>query len=86
VGARIVEVRIRLGSGIAQLARAPLLTLHLPEGATVDDAYARLAVDNPELAPALRSALPVIAGTHADRQQTLRPGVELALLAPVSGG
>ena len=81
-----MEVRIRLGSGIARLAPAPLLTLNLPDGATVDDAYARLTDEHPALAPALRSALPVIAGTHADRHQTLRPGVELALLAPVSGG
>lgn len=81
-----MEVRIRLGSGIARYARSPLLTLDLPDDATVDDAFARLTQDNPALAPALRSALPVIAGTHADRHQTLRPGVELALLAPVSGG
>ncbi len=81
-----MEVRIRLGTGIARLAPAPLLTLNLPDGATVDDAYAQLAAANPELAPALVSALPVIAGAHADRHQTLRPGVELALLAPVSGG
>lgn len=81
-----MEVRIRLGSGIARFAPAPLLMLDLPDGATVDDAYVRLTEDNPALAPALRCALPVIAGTHADRHQTLRPGVELALLAPVSGG
>ncbi len=81
-----MEVRIRLGNGIARFAPAPLLTLRLADDATVQDAYAALAADHPELAPALRSALPVIAGTHAGRQQILRPGDELSLLAPVSGG
>lgn len=81
-----MEVRIRLGNGIARFAPAPLLTLQLPDNATVDDAYGQLAAENPELAPALRSALPVVAGAHVDRRQSLRPGDELALLAPVSGG
>lgn len=81
-----MEVRIRLGNGIARFAPAPLLTLRLPDDATVQDAFAALAADNPGLAPALRSALPVIAGVHAGRQQALRPGDELSLLAPVSGG
>lgn len=81
-----MEVRIRLGNGIARFAPAPLLTLELPEGATVAQACTRLGAENPELAPVLSCALPVIAGTHADRDHALRPGDELALLAPVSGG
>jgi molybdopterin converting factor small subunit len=81
-----VEVRIRLGSGIARLASAPVFTLELESGATVNDVYERLAAGNPELANALRSSLPVVAGMHAERAQTLRSGDELALLAPVSGG
>jgi molybdopterin converting factor small subunit len=81
-----VEVRIRLGSGIARLAPAPLLTLTLPSSATVADLVDRLATAHPELTPALRSSLPVIAGVHVDRGQPLAHGDEVALLAPVSGG
>jgi molybdopterin converting factor small subunit len=81
-----VEVRIRLGSGIARLAPAPVLTLQLPTGATVEDLCARLATGNPELAPALRSALPIVGGTHVPREQTLANGDEVALLSPVAGG
>ena len=81
-----MEVRIRLGAGIARFAPAPLMTLQLPSGATVADACDRLAATDPELSEALRSALPIVGGVHADRGQKLAPGDELALLAPISGG
>jgi molybdopterin converting factor small subunit len=81
-----VEVRIRLGTGLARLAPAPLLRVELPDGATVEDLYDRLVRSNPELAPALRSALPVVQGAHVARGQALAHGDEVALLTPVSGG
>ncbi len=79
-------VRIRLGTGIAQLATAPVLSVELPDGATIDDLYDRLAEGNPELASALRSALRVVRGTHVERAVALADGDEIALLSPVSGG
>jgi molybdopterin converting factor small subunit len=85
-GALIVEVRIRLGSGIARFSPAPRLRLELPDGSTVEDLFACLAADHPELAPALRSALPVLAGAHVERGQTLKDGDELGVLTPVAGG
>lgn len=81
-----MHVRVRLGSGIAALARAPVVALELDDGATVADACARLAADQPRLAAALGGALPVIAGAHAERERPLRGGEELSLLMPVSGG
>lgn len=81
-----MEVHIRLGTGIARLARAPVLTLQLPNGATVEDLCECLASGNPELAPALQSALPIVGGMHVTRAQTLANGDEVALLSPVSGG
>jgi molybdopterin converting factor small subunit len=71
---------------MAQFAAAPVLTLELPSGSTVEDVFRRLASSNPELAPALRSALPIVGGTHVERGKPLAHGDELALLAPVSGG
>ncbi len=53
---------------------------------TVDDLLARLRDSEPELAPALRSALPVIEGEHAERRRPLEDRQEVALLLPVSGG
>ena len=57
-----MQVRVRLGAGLARLSVAPLLTVDLADGATVDELFARLRDIDPELAPALRSALPVVAG------------------------
>ena len=81
-----MQVRVRLGAGLSRLSRAPRLTVDLAEGATVHDLFARLGDVDPELAPALRSALPVIAGSHARGDQVLTDRQEVALLLPVSGG
>ena len=81
-----MEVRIRLGTGFARLAPAPMFKLELPDGATVEDLYDRLAATNSELAGALRSALPILHGVHVEPQRILSHGDEVALLAPVSGG
>jgi molybdopterin converting factor small subunit len=81
-----VQVRVRMGSGLSRLAAAPRLTLDLPEGATVADVYARLGAAEPDLAPALRSALPVVAGEHVPRDRALTHRQEVALLLPVAGG
>ena len=63
-----------------------MLRLELPDGATVEDLYDSLAVTHPQLAPALRSALPVVGGTQVDRGRALAQGDEVALLSPVAGG
>jgi molybdopterin converting factor small subunit len=81
-----MQVRFRLGSGIARLAPSPLISLELPEGADVAGAYREIEARYPDLAPALPSALPVVAGQHVLRTQTLHHGDEVALLMPVSGG
>jgi molybdopterin converting factor small subunit len=81
-----VHVRVRLGAGLARLAAAPLLTLDLRDGATVDDLYARLADAEPDLEGALRAALPVVGGEHVTREARLADRQEVALLLPVSGG
>jgi sulfur-carrier protein len=79
-------VRIRLGSSLARLAPAPVLSLELPRGATVADVYDRLSSRAPELGAVLVSALPLVAGEHVDRSRALSPGEEVALLTPVAGG
>ena len=81
-----MTVRVRLGAGLARLSAAPFLTISLPEGATVADLFAQLRESSPELAPALRSVLPVVAGEHVTRDQPLADRQEVALLLPVSGG
>jgi molybdopterin converting factor small subunit len=81
-----LEVRIRLGGGLARFAPAPVLKLELPTGATVEDLCERLARSTPELGPALASALPLVEGEHVERGRTLTHGQEIALLTPAAGG
>jgi molybdopterin converting factor small subunit len=81
-----VRIRVRLGAGLSRFADAPQLSIDLAEGACVDDLLAALGTQQPALAPALNSALPVVAGTHVEREQQLEPGDEVALLIPVAGG
>jgi molybdopterin converting factor small subunit len=85
-GSAAVQVRVRLGAGLSRLAHAPLLTVELADGATVEDLYASLRRTQPDLDGALRSALPVVAGEHVARDRRLADREELALLLPVSGG
>jgi molybdopterin converting factor small subunit len=79
-------VRVRMGAGLSRLAASPRLTLDLPDGATVADLYTHLGAAQPELGPALRSALPVVAGEHVPRDRALAHRQEVALLLPVAGG
>jgi molybdopterin converting factor small subunit len=81
-----MRVRVRLGAGLSRFADAPLLSLELQEGASVDDLLAQLGTEQPALAPALNAALPVVAGEHVEREQRLSAGDEVALLIPVAGG
>jgi molybdopterin converting factor small subunit len=81
-----VQVRVRLGAGLARLAEAPGLSLDLADEATVAELLDSLAGAQPGVAKALPSALPVIAGEHAERSRRLSAGDEVALLVPVSGG
>ena len=81
-----MTIRVRLGAGLARLSAAPFLTVEIADGATVADLFARLAQTEPDLAPALRSVLPIVAGEHVTRDQPLADRQEVALLLPVSGG
>lgn len=81
-----MQVRVRFGAGLARLSAAPLVSVDLAEGATVDELYERLRAMDPDLAPALRAALPVVAGEHVSRDRRLADQDQVALLLPVSGG
>jgi sulfur-carrier protein len=81
-----VHVQVRLGSGLATAAGTRRLRVELPHDATVDTLRERLRKTEPAIAPALDSALAVVAGTHASRDTRLADGDEVALLIPVAGG
>lgn len=81
-----MQVRVRLAAGLAEVFRAPFLTVDLADCATVADLYARLAETEPDAELALRSTVAVVAGEHAGREDLLRHQQEVALLLPISGG
>jgi molybdopterin synthase sulfur carrier subunit len=81
-----VQIQVRLGSGLATAVGARRLRVELPREATVDTLLARLGEDEPAIASALDSALPVVRGTHASRAHRLADGDEVAILIPVAGG
>ena len=72
-----MQVRVRLGAGLSRLAVAPVVGLELDEGATVADALARLAADQPVLADHLPAALPVVSGAHASTARVTSSGETL---------
>jgi molybdopterin converting factor small subunit len=81
-----VRIHVRLGSGLATAAGTRRLSVEVPADATVDDVLDRIRANEPGIAEALDSALPVVAGTHASGSQPLADGDEVALLIPVAGG
>jgi molybdopterin converting factor small subunit len=77
---------VRLGAGLATAAGSRRLTVALPDDASVDTLLDELGELEPGLAAGLGSALPVVRGTHANRDQPLKDGDDVALLIPVAGG
>src|SRR5690348_8448404 len=76
-----MHVRVRLFAGLRERAGAAEVELELPDGAVVGDALARLtriAGDTP--------VVMAVNQEYADAEAPLRPGDELALIPPVSGG
>lgn len=84
--ASAVLVTVRFGGALAGLVAAPRLTLELPQGATVEGLYERLAAAHPELAPVLACTLPIVGGSHVEAGRPLAGGEEVALLTPAAGG
>jgi molybdopterin converting factor small subunit len=82
----VVRIHVRLGSGLATAAGTRRLSVDLPADATVAELLARLRETEPQIAGALDSALPVVAGAHASASRRLADGDEVALLIPVAGG
>ncbi|HEY6399098.1 MAG TPA: molybdenum cofactor biosynthesis protein MoaE [Solirubrobacteraceae bacterium] len=76
-----MQIRVRLFAALRERAGASEVELELPEGALVRDALARFG--------ALAEGVPVVMAVnreYVDPEAELRPGDELALIPPVSGG
>jgi MoaE-MoaD fusion protein len=77
----LMRVRVRLFAALRERAGAAEVELELPEGARVRDALARFG--------AIADGVPMVMAVnqeYAGPEAELRPGDELALIPPVSGG
>jgi molybdopterin converting factor subunit 1 len=81
-----VHVRIRLFARQREIAGAREVAVELPEGSTIEDAWAALVV----LHPALASGRPYVRyarnGQYTDAKAALEDGDEVACIPPVAGG
>ena len=76
-----MRVSVRLFAGLRERAGEDQIELELPEAASVGDALAALA----SLTGGIRVVM-AVNREYADASTPLRPGDELALIPPVSGG
>jgi molybdopterin converting factor subunit 1 len=81
-----VRVRVRLFAIQRELAGTREVTLELPAGSTIEDAWTALAALHPLLAPGRPSVRFALNTEYADADAPLADGDELALIPPVSGG
>jgi molybdopterin synthase catalytic subunit len=81
-----VRVAVRLFAVARQRAGQAQVSLDLPDGATVADLRAALAAAVPDLAPVLPGVRIALGDDFAADTTPLPPGVEAAVIPPVSGG
>jgi molybdopterin converting factor subunit 1 len=81
-----VQVQVRLFAGARQKAGRSEVSVELTGSATVGDLRRALAAALPELAPILSRVMIAVDAEYADDSRPIRPGAELAVIPPVSGG
>jgi molybdopterin converting factor subunit 1 len=81
-----MHVRVRLFARQREIAGAREVAVEVPDGATIEDAWAALVV----LHPALASGRPYVRyarnGRYTDAKAALEDGDEVACIPPVAGG
>lgn len=81
-----MRVRVRLFAIQRELAGAREVSLDLPDGATISDAWEALVAVHPRLAPGRSSVRFARNGAYAEESTSLAEGDEVAMIPPVSGG
>ncbi len=81
-----MQCNILLFAGLAERAGARQVTVELADDATVRDLLAALAEQYPSLATLLDACFVSLNQEYATPETPIRPGDEIAILPPVSGG
>ena len=81
-----MRVRVRLFARYREAAGREHLDVELPEGATVESAWAAVVGSHPELSPFRPLTLFAVGHEYVPPEHPLRPDDELCLFPPVSGG
>jgi molybdopterin synthase catalytic subunit len=81
-----MRVRVRLFASLREVVGSSEVPMELPEGASADEAWRRLAADFPGVAPRRASLAVSVNRRYAGFDTPLRDGDELVFIPPVSGG
>jgi molybdopterin converting factor subunit 1 len=81
-----MRVRVRLFASLREAVGEGEVELDLPDGATAEEAWARLVRDHPPLAERRARLTAAINRRYAPFDAALRDGDELVFVPPVSGG
>ena len=81
-----MEVNVRLFALYRERARTSLVTVSLPDGATVDDLTDEVRRQFPNLAPPEVKIVVAVNTDYADSNVILQSGDDVCLIPPVSGG
>lgn len=85
-GLNIIQVRVRLSSGLAEPIGIPRMSITVEDNATVADLKETICESYPELRPGFGVAIPIVSGRHVTFSEPLSKGQEIAFLLPVAGG
>ena len=81
-----MKVRVQFYAQLRELMRIHELELELPQGATVRELLENIYAQRPALRVHDKSILVGAGLEFVDRNYTLNPGEEIAIMPPVQGG
>jgi molybdopterin converting factor subunit 1 len=81
-----MRVRVRLFASLREAAGRDEMVLDLPEGATAEAAWARLAQAHPVLAPRRGNLAVAVNRAYQRFDAALADGDEVVFIPPISGG
>ncbi len=75
-----------LFASLRDLAGCDQIEVELPDGSSIEDLVAAIAVQHPDLADRLASTRVAMNERFSTAEEVIESGAELALIPPVSGG